>query len=91
MTGLKRQIKQLEIEIDQEKMRLSQNQSLLKERITSPKFLTCAILGGFALGFIIERHKLKDKITGLLRNTPKVLKGFNAAMSILSPSLFIKL
>lgn len=91
MIGLKRQIKQLEAEINFEKTRLSQNKSLLKDRIVSPKFMTCAVLGGFALGYIIERHKLKDKIRGVLRHTPKMLKGFNAAMSILSPSLFIKL
>ena len=91
MAGLKSQIKQLEAEINLEKKRLSQNKSLLKERMASPKFLTCAVLGGFALGYIIERHKLKDKIRGVLRTAPKMLKGFNAAMSILSPSLFIKL
>lgn len=91
MTCLKSQIKQLETEINLERKRLSQNKILLKSRLASPKFLTCAVLGGFALGYFIERHKLNDKIRGVLRNTPKMLKGFNAAMSILSPSLFIKL
>jgi hypothetical protein len=91
MTGLKRQIKQLEVDINQNKRKLSQNKALLTQRIASPKFLACAMLGGFALGFLIEHHQTREKISGALQKTPNILKGVNAAMSILSPSLILKL
>ena len=91
MTELKRQIKQLEFDINQNKKKLSQNKQLLTQRIATPKFLTCAMLGGFALGFLIGHHNIRNKLSSALQKAPKFLKGYNAAMSILSPSLILKL
>lgn len=84
MSGLKRQIKQLEQEIAIDKIVLSQNKEQLAERIATPKFLSLAMLGGFALGFLIEHDQMRGKVTGALDKAPAILKGFNTIMSILS-------
>ncbi len=84
MSGLKRQIKQLEAEIGLDQKTLALNKAVLAQRVTSPKFIICAMLGGFALGFLIEHDQMRDKVSGALDKAPAMLKGFNTIMSILS-------
>lgn len=83
MSELKRKIRRLEVEIDADRRSIKQHKALLTEKIASPQFLTCAIVGGFALGFLFEHQHMREKLKGSLNKAPGVIKGFYSILRIL--------
>lgn len=68
MFKLKRQIEQLEAGINVDKNALRVEAALLRQEMRSPLFLTTAIVGGFAFGFLMGNHTTSEKIHGKAAN-----------------------
>lgn len=74
MNNLEWKIKQLEDEINSNRILLSQQKASLKQRITTPSFLTCSILGSFAVGFLLGHRKTSAATKRVLITFPASIK-----------------
>ena len=62
MSSLLKQIKQIEKELEHNNETINQQYDLVKERITTPKMMSLAIVSSFAIGFLFARNKSKTEL-----------------------------
>ncbi|MDR3477393.1 MAG: hypothetical protein P4M14_05110 [Gammaproteobacteria bacterium] len=74
MCDLKRKIALLEASILIEKHTLSRDMMILKQEMKTPLFLTTALIGGFAFGFMMGNKTTSKMIRDKAANIPHFLK-----------------
>ncbi len=84
MNKLKQKIRQLESEMMREQNIIHSNKKILNQKLSSPQFMTVAIVGAFVGGFFIQKYQLHKKFGRALHKTQPILKGFINFTNILS-------
>lgn len=84
MSSLKRRIMKLESDMNYHEKLIRDNKNRLMQKLSDPKIMVFAIMGGVACGFLIEKLQLQKKIGHVIHKVPPVLKGFINFSNIIS-------
>ena len=86
MKSLQKEIQRVELELERNRYTIHRDYNSIKHRITTTKFLSLALLGSFAIGYLFSRNKGKIELILAASTTLLTARRMSEKVKLLFPT-----